>query len=64
MIDPHFANAGVTPFVPGYGAQQVPVHRHRHRKNKHGAIGGSPSTHDESMSRSHHGGFNYFQQST
>ncbi len=67
MIDPRFANAGAVPLGPGYGAQQVPIHHHRHRqhrtrKSKHGAVGESPLSRDESIHKVDHGHHN-FQQS-
>lgn len=53
MIDPRFANAGAVPLVPGYGTQQTAAHHHRHhrhhRKHKHGIIGETPITRDESI---------------
>jgi hypothetical protein len=67
MIDPRFANAGTVPLAPGYGAQQMPFHHHHHRhhhhrKNKHGALGDSPLSRDESIHKVDHG-HHQFQQS-
>jgi hypothetical protein len=69
MIDPRFGNAGAVPFAPGYGAQQVPFypqhhHRHHHHhKSKHGGIGDSPVSRDESIHKVDHGHPHHFQQS-
>jgi hypothetical protein len=69
MIDPRFANAGAVPLVHGYGAQQVPLqhhhhhHRqHRHHNNKHGHVGGSPLSRDESIHKVDHA-HHHFRQS-
>ncbi len=71
MIDPRFANGGAVPFVPGYGAQQIPFyqhqhqqpHPHHHHKNKNGGVGDSPVSRDESIHKVDHGHHHHFQQS-
>ena len=68
MSDPRYANAGGVPFVPGFEAQQTPLHHHRHRhhrhrKNKHANAGGSPLSRDESIHKVDHGQPQYIQQS-
>jgi hypothetical protein len=59
MIDPRFANAGAAPFVPGFGAQQVPVNYHHHRHHRHhkhkGQNNASPLSRDESIHKVDHG---------
>lgn len=59
MIDPRFANAGAVPLEGGYGAQESSPRRrhhrrHRHHKNKHGIVGTSPLSHDESIHKVDH----------
>ncbi|CAF0721692.1 unnamed protein product [Rotaria sordida] len=59
MIDPRFANPGAIPVETGYEGHKSSSRRHhrrhhRHRKNKHGIVGESPLSRDESIHKVDH----------